>query len=315
MVEARGPFSLIPDGLNSDSSQSQAISHNLTSYFAPLAQFCIHSNLYPRCICSIFKSTNYPTKQSTLHAHSKKQASTPKTMSFSIAIPHPTHPAAASSSSSSASSSTTKPSQAYPQASSSVSSLDSSNSTYDYAGSPPHARNLLQHHHQHQHQHQHHPFTPHRPSPLAMADAGLLHDVDSTIPSAPLPPTMASSGSNIGGGNSASSSMAAAAAAAAVAVSSEAHHHHQQLKMKKEKGRALSGDYGSSPFAPRRASLMGRELERVEHIVVEVGSPEAPRLVCFSSLSFSLSLSDFFLDFWWSLFFVLSACICLLLET
>jgi hypothetical protein len=107
-----------------------------------------------------------------------------------------------------------------------------------------------------------------------------------------------------GGGNS--SSMAAAAASAI--GSPEAHQQLQQHKMNKEKGRALSGDYGSSPFAPRRASLMGRELERVEHIVVEVGSPEAPRLVCFLSLFFfllSLSLG-FLFGFWLEPIFFLS---------
>ncbi|KAF2671119.1 hypothetical protein BT63DRAFT_453504 [Microthyrium microscopicum] len=36
--------------------------------------------------------------------------------------------------------------------------------------------------------------------------------------------------------------------------------------------------WASSPFR-RRQSLMGKELERSEHIVVDVGSPEAPQLI------------------------------------
>jgi hypothetical protein len=58
-------------------------------------------------------------------------------------------------------------------------------------------------------------------------------------------------------------------------------------KSSKAEGKARAvegGGYGSSPFAPRRISLMGKELERVEHIVVEVGSPDAPRFVSCSAL-------------------------------
>jgi hypothetical protein len=38
--------------------------------------------------------------------------------------------------------------------------------------------------------------------------------------------------------------------------------------------------WASSPFR-RRQSLMGKELERTKHIVVDVGAPDAPRLVSF----------------------------------
>jgi hypothetical protein len=95
---------------------------------------------------------------------------------------------------------------------------------------------------------------------------------------------------------------ASAAAAAAAAGNDESTVNSGGIPIpskKKEKGRAYSGssssgDYGTSPFAPRRASLMGRELERVEHIVVEVGSPESPRLVCFFPSYSFLSLFLFF---------------------
>jgi hypothetical protein len=48
----------------------------------------------------------------------------------------------------------------------------------------------------------------------------------------------------------------------------------------KDKGRAREDSMvESSPVMHRRTSLMGKELEKVEQIVVEVGSPEAPRWV------------------------------------
>lgn len=42
--------------------------------------------------------------------------------------------------------------------------------------------------------------------------------------------------------------------------------------------------WASSPFK-RRQSLMGPELEKAKHIVVDVGPPDAPRLVNHSSRS------------------------------
>jgi len=50
----------------------------------------------------------------------------------------------------------------------------------------------------------------------------------------------------------------------------------------KDKARAREDSIGGgkeSPLMPRRMSLMGAELEKVDHIVVEVGSPEAPRWI------------------------------------
>lgn len=50
-------------------------------------------------------------------------------------------------------------------------------------------------------------------------------------------------------------------------------------------GTSPGGSWSDSPFVRRRRSLMGAALEKTECIVVEVGSPEAPRLVCSSLMS------------------------------
>jgi len=63
----------------------------------------------------------------------------------------------------------------------------------------------------------------------------------------------------------------------------------------KDKARAREDSIGGgkeSPLMPRRTSLMGAELEKVDHIVVEVGSPEAPRWVSFTFGSIALSGSN-----------------------
>jgi hypothetical protein len=47
--------------------------------------------------------------------------------------------------------------------------------------------------------------------------------------------------------------------------------------------------WASSPFR-RRQSLMGKELERTKHIVVDVGPPDAPRLVSLSEKSVDMDM-------------------------
>jgi hypothetical protein len=61
----------------------------------------------------------------------------------------------------------------------------------------------------------------------------------------------------------------------------------EKSRVVEQDGMGISGSPGSvgswsdSPFVRRRSSLMGKALERTECIVVEVGSPDAPRLVCY----------------------------------